>query len=554
MKKIILCILSLCFVGTLFAQFLSREKLSTVKIKSRYPLVSAGNYLKGNDYLVSSILGNNDELVTFCWTQSKGKMYQVDKCAVGDNGCKKEKPYKQLMKQCYHQVISDGVVISYFVESHKDKFIISYEERRLTDMTVIRDEVIKEIDCEFPIKRLYKIDKEGMSYKLTAKSSPNNRYLVLVFDYYMNVGFSNYSISAYRNIFRIDALKHSMEIMDNKDEEITDKEFFLKSGTKIIVNNQGDIAVVEDIIKVNYELKKKIERFQKDEISSNEIVKMVLNSFYLKLDYFPIHGRTVSSRQTFSKYLPTSFDIAFSNDNKVLIYGFVSSFLTGHTNKMFTTSYNIDFDLFTVTKLAKVYGVDNNKARVDFRYFGPVELAYTNLKPVGITQLSDSTWVMFANWTAQASGQRISGQDNLYLNIVHFILNADGSIRSQGIHYYSYINNSLSSVIQSKAHACVKTDGKKAFLFTQVMNSSKNNTGKERLIKYEHEQLVKVITVDSNNNIEEQNMDGQLEKEKGNCEIMYGDPYYDELSNSWLVYILSCKECVLERWTMINTK
>lgn len=549
MKKYLLVLLAFLSVNALCAQMVVREELHVNEKIKDYKVGNTSYFLEASPCLKTSFVENNDELLSFCWMRARGQFYYGLTSEIRDKQVANTNQYKQIKKECYHQILTDGIIINYFVESYTDKFVISYEERRMMDMALIRDEVIKEIPIDRVIKRK-RVQDDMYRYELISASSPDDRYFALLINCVYEVGRPRRSIPVGSSVFRIDALKHSIENLYYETEKSNDEVFFISNNTKLLVNNEGNVAVVADRLKVDHKLAAKVDKYNESRTkASNALVQSIIKAYYIKINYFPLHGSSLENTQTFSKYLPNNFDITFTKDDKILIYGFAGLYLTGHTDKMFTLFYNCEQDLFTVPQIAQINGLTDDMMIVGIKPTGDgVDLNDLNLKPIGITQLNDGTYVMFAHWNVNITihSDFLKDRASMSFNKLHFVINEDGSMRHQGIHFCSF-PQSYTSNIHCQAHSSVKTDGNKAVLFTQVMNPCRDNDGSERFLRYSKHLSIQVITVDKDNKTRSEYMDENYKWRFSN-EIMYGDPYYDEISDSWFLYILSKKACKLERW------
>lgn len=547
MKKIVSILLCLLTINTVFSQMVEREELSSQNmwksaIEHAYP------HVDGEHGLYSSIIENNDELMTMKWVNAKGKFYFVQPYKIEKGKSVEMDKIKQEQKDCYHQVISNGVLTSYFIKITQDNFVISYEERNVSDLSLIREVVLRTIKFD-PIEKYHAADADGYGFRLRTASSPNKRYFVIMIDNVSTFGFSNYRFSTGKVLLRMDALKHSDEDLKYSEDIVNEKNLYAISDTKVLIDNQGTVALVDQMISIDEDLENRIERYsKKDKKGLSELFNVVLKSFYYKLSYFPLNGSSSVTTQSFAKFLPNYFDIKFTRDHKVLLYGFASLSFSGYTNKFFTTIYNPDFELFTAPKFAQINGIDSDIASVDIDRIGHVATDEMELKPLDVVELNDGSFVAFANFhfNVRVSINDFRDEVDMFVNILHFVLNKDGSLRSQGVDFCCFPKSSFGWHSHAATKPYVRTDGDRAILFMPVMSTAVDQ-GSSSSIRYDPNLVVKVFSIDSKNTVKTQIMDENI-KWMFSTEYLYGAPYYDELAGNWWLYLRGHKKCRLERW------
>lgn len=541
MKKLKVLFVCIFMIQTVFAQLVTRKEIS-----SHYMIESSMDrfyrYVDSDYGLCSSFLKMNHKMLSVKWMEARGKHYKVKPYLISKGKSKELKKIKQENKDCFHQIVSDGIIISYYIKTTEDNFEISFDERNVKDYSLIREVQVRTIP-----KNNKHLKKDKCRYKVITASSLNNKYFVVVFDKRSTFGFKNYNFSSGKIVLRIDATKHSDELLKYQESVNSNSNLYAIKDTKVIVGNDGNVALVDQMLSIDQKMEDSIEFYdENDSQKRSDLYRLFLANCYYKLSCFPLNSAGYVVKKSFSNILPNSFDIKYTKDNRVLLYGFASKSLSGYANTFFTTFFDPEIELFTAAKTAKVNGVDNDIASIDIDNLGHIPTSDMDLLPLDMVELENGSFVAFANFHVSMDVQvgDFIDRSDMYVNLLYFILDNDGTLRSQGIDFCCFPKTELSRYIHSAARPYVKTDGEHALVFMPVMTTGLDL---DYSIRYVPNLVLKVISIDSNNKIKSQVL-GEKANWMFSTFFIYGDPYYDEVSENWWLYVRNYKKCFLERW------
>lgn len=558
MKKLFLIIISVFLTISLFAQSFSRRELSSNKSKRNFKSNNIG-YIIGDFGKKTITTSKGDTIINTRWSTSNFGKAIMKSFMLKNSKCSPYVSDKYEKKECYHEVIFNNQLIQYFIEFLPKKMVITRKVRSLKDMHLIKSTILKELDHS----NLELNATTGYKYNIHAASSKNGKYVVFVIDLIKRV--DEKELRTYYNSFKTTVLR--ADIDEDKIEEFNyplneSQVIYAFNNRKVAVSNQGALFVTNNILAVSHSNMSKLKKLKKLKKKAHlkknkQLQEIIHSSSYINLIYFNEEGLASRHKLVFEKYFHNDYDILLSKDQRLMIYGYAGPSYSNFSNTIFSTFFDSEVELFS--KMKYTHFSEDTNFEYKLKGLDDVESSQMPIVPFGIVELDNGKFISIASWrTTVVTRSQVSAGANqnmsfsvvddvsyLYFNQHYIVFNSDGSVVKQKVEKNIY-GKSIYGNDNSLAETYIVAHGNKAFVTSsQTQKFEKKMKRKKKSCSI----FSNVMLCDVD---EELNMEKHLVKRKKNLfsvyVYVYGKPYYDVLSDSWLVNLIYRNEVSLERW------
>lgn len=558
MKKSILIIISVFLTISLFAQSFSRRELSINKSKRNFKFNTV-DYIIGDLGRKSIVTSKGDTIINTRWSTNNFGKEIMKSFMLKNSKCSPYVSDKYENKECYHEAISNNQLIQYFIEFLPNKAVIKCEVRSLKDMHLIKSTILKELDHS----NLKLNATTGYKYNIHAASSKNGKYVVFVIDLIKRIDEPN--LRNYYNSFKTKVLR--ADIDEDKIEEFNyplneSQLIYAFNNRKVAVSNQGALFVTNNILAISNsnisKLKKLRKLKRKAHLKKNEQLQEIIHSSsYINLVYFNKEGLASRHKLVFEKYFHNDYDILVTKDERLMLYGYAGPSYSNFSNTIFSTFFDSEVELFS--KMKFTHFSEETNFEYTLKGLDDVESSQMPIVPFGIVELDNGKFISIASWrTKVVTRSRVSAGGNqnmsfsmvddvsfLYFNQHYIVFNSEGSVVKQKVEKNIY-GKSIYGNDNSLAETYIVAHGNKAFV------TSSQSQKFEKKMKRKKKSCAIFSNVMLCDVDEELNMEKHLVKRKKGAfslyVYVYGTPYYDDLSDSWLVNLVNRNEVTLERW------